>query len=407
MAIEAWFRTTSGAAQTIMSGIVNTGAEIRLALDTLGKIKGVTTTGISGTVDYQITTPEPYNDGSWHHAVLAETVSGGTVTGELFVDGVSKGTATRSATTVFGVYTLVLQTQVYPSFQNPFFGNLARVAVYGNTLTAARIVSHWLSSFGFAGERTGDRVARILGWTPWVAGSTSISPGVSFMGSATNLNGSVTNALDLCITTEGTAFVPTGDGTLTFLDRNSYYSQISPTVTLGENTAGGEIPYTGNIGWDIDPSFMYNEITITRTDQDSIVQTTSNPGSQRRYFTRPLSITVNSSSDLDALYHAQHLATVYGNPHFRVSSLTLDPGSNPAIWTSVLNIKFGDRVRVVRRTPNLTMSADFYVERVENVVNPGTGWTVNLVLFPAEVKTPWILGDATNGVLGTTTIPEF
>jgi hypothetical protein len=74
----------------------------------------------------------------------------------------------------------------------------------------------------------------------------------------------------------------------------------------------------------------------------------------------------------------------------------------------VLSLEISQRITVKRRTPALTTSADYYVEAINHKIHGDAGtWTVELQLSPVFVPSAWVLGHATYGVLGTTTIPIY
>ena len=78
------------------------------------------------------------------------------------------------------------------------------------------------------------------------------------------------------------------------------------------------------------------------------------------------------------------------------------------MWHTVLGLEISQRVTVKRRSDSLTTSNDYYIEQIIHNVNSDTGeWTVDLQLSPVFNPTAWFLGDATYGVLGTTTIPVY
>jgi hypothetical protein len=93
----------------------------------------------------------------------------------------------------------------------------------------------------------------------------------------------------------------------------------------------------------------------------------------------------------------------------RISMFTLDPASNPKLFTAVLSLDIGDRVTVKRRTSaQVTISGDYYVEQINpQIDSEASTWTVGYQLSPVFVPQAWILGDATKSVLGSTTYPVY
>jgi hypothetical protein len=85
----------------------------------------------------------------------------------------------------------------------------------------------------------------------------------------------------------------------------------------------------------------------------------------------------------------------------------VDVGGGPLLPATAANLALSNRVTVAAQLL-LTMlglaSVDFYIESIGHSFGAGIPWTVSLLLSPAGVQEQfWLLGDATYGVLGTTT----
>jgi hypothetical protein len=90
--------------------------------------------------------------------------------------------------------------------------------------------------------------------------------------------------------------------------------------------------------------------------------------------------------------------------------MLLKPAANPETFPTVLNLELSQRYTVTRRSPysGLQVTNDYYVEQVNTNIDIESGtWDTDLQMSPVFVKTAWVLGDATYGVLGTSTYPIY
>jgi hypothetical protein len=102
--------------------------------------------------------------------------------------------------------------------------------------------------------------------------------------------------------------------------------------------------------------------------------------------------------------------TRYAQPRTRLTKMTLKPAANPAIFPTVLPIEISHRYTVTRRSPysGLAVSNDYYTEQVNTTIDIESGeWSTELQMSPVFVKSAWVLGDSTYGVLGQDTYPIY
>jgi hypothetical protein len=117
---------------------------------------------------------------------------------------------------------------------------------------------------------------------------------------------------------------------------------------------------------------------------------------------------VQVNSDAELTDAGVFYTTRYAAPMTRVTLLTLNPTANPALWPVVLSLELSQRIRVKRRNAGLTVTTDYYVEKLSWKGDAETGdTTVQILASPVFVPSAWVLGDATYGVLGTTTAPIY
>lgn len=282
----------------------------------------------------------------------------------------------------------------------------AYLALYPRPLGTLEMADHYQRGIGYLGETFGDRATRLL--TKWWGGSKVVAAGVMTMAPDFAYNGrSVLAALEEMGDTEqgltwcdaaGVIHVDSRDTRILAGQTSSY--------TFGENTAGGELPYSGDVSFDYDPTYVYSQADMS--NYAGTVFSTVNATSQTAYGQRILATTINASSDFLVQQAGLYFTTRYAVPKLRISKLSLNPAANPQLWTAALNLDVGDRVTVKRRTNAVTISAEFYIEQINHTVNnEDSSWTVDYQLSPVFLPTAWILGDSTYGVLGTTTVCAY
>lgn len=143
--IEFWFKSTQGigtsdnwygGAGLVDAEVTDVTGDFGVSLRGDGKVVA----GVGGGSDISIvSTSGAYNDGAWHHVVFTRTRSSGAL--QLYVDGVSVGTATGS--------TVLLTTPANINFgriqtgRNYLEGSLDEVAVYDTSLSAATVTAHY------------------------------------------------------------------------------------------------------------------------------------------------------------------------------------------------------------------------------------------------------------------------
>ncbi|PSJ23879.1 hypothetical protein B7P34_36400, partial [Streptosporangium nondiastaticum] len=128
---------------------------------------------------------------------------------------------------------------------------------------------------------------------------------------------------------------------------------------------------------------------------------------QANYGQRIITQTVQVNQDFDLTQAGIFYLVRYGTPVTRVATLILDPAANPALFPIILRLELSQRVTVTRRSA-FTRTGDYYIEKIEHqIAAESSQWTVTLQLSPVFNPTVWVLGDATFGVLGSTTIPIY
>lgn len=406
--VELWFLASGVAgvariARPWCSGL----EELAIELTATGSVQ-YRHVNASAATDATITTLGGYADGAWHHVAVTSSVTAGTVTDTLTVDGLAVGSAARSGALTPALYGLMLGAD-WRGAGSLFSGQVARAAIYAGALPQARIVSHWLAGWtGFAGDTTGTRIGRILAWAGW-SGPSSMPAGLSRHGPLIGLD--KTAAVDACQTaaaTEQGSFLVSPLGVLTLIPRSAYYAQTTPVVTLGEDWAAGEWPYM-DAQASTDPTYVYNTIQITGSGGTQ--QTVTDDPSAQDYGSRSYTATTSHANDPDAASLASYLLLEYVDARMRVAEVTLQPSTYPALFPIVLGTGFGARVTWKRRTSaGVTIVLDGFIENVHHTIKPADtadAWTTKWTISPVDTFQAGLVGVTGYDTVGTTFLTAY
>jgi hypothetical protein len=343
-----------------------------------------------------------FPDGKWHHIVLVMRPG---ATMQTYTDGVA-GSVVSLGFTPSASYSV---NNIYAQVTTEFGGgqseiSLSRIAVYPYILTPTQINNHFQRGTGYSGEKTGARVARLLG-SYW-AGAKTVAPGYATMAPDYGYDGrTVLDTLQETQDTERGLLYVTGAGEVRFEDRLSRYATQTSRWTFGENPSGGEYPYS-NYAADFDPTYVYSQVVITRPGNSVGVPQTSTQG-MSDYGQRVLTQTLQVDTDFQVQQAGAYYLTRYGNPRVRIEILEFNPAANPDLWPVVLSLELSQRITVKRRAGGLTTTNDYYVEQIAHRVDNKGAWKVQIQASPVFVPSSWVLGDTTTGVLGSTTTPVY
>jgi hypothetical protein len=365
-----------------------------------------------------ITSAAGIGDGKPHLVLGVITQAANSMTCDLWIDGVKSATTTVNVTTTFGssapdfrmqwmAVAAAINMDLPSGVTN---GTFSHYAIWNRALTTTELGDLWQAGGkGYSGETSGARVTRYLGYG-W-NGTSAIDTGQSTMGVSTLTAGtSLLAACQSVATTENGNFFIDARGRAVFQSRTTRYLATTPAYTFGENTSGGELPYEGDVRFGFDNVQTYNDVKVNRSG--GITAVAADGTSQKQFFRRSFSRDVNTSTDLEATDAANWILASHKTPVQRVDRITLNPVTYPGLWPVVLSLEIGTRVTIKKRSKaanagaGLTQSGDFFVESIEHTnidMTNGTWETVLLVSPAASALQPWILGDATYGLLDTTT----
>ena len=344
-------------------------------------------------------------DGKPHFITCRLTVASNFFTQDIYVDNNFVASNTVNATTTFGSATPDLRVtciEVAGRYENginsdaPYQGTYSHIGLW-NFLLDAGFVSGLVAGFdGWGNLFTSSNLGRYLAYkfvarsaiesvvsggsagslyTPTIQGVSTLAEGTALLDACQAVN----------LSENGNLFVdPNGGGVITFQNRYHRYAETTAKWVFGENAAAGEIPYNGDIAFDFDPTQVYNDVEITRSGGIVAVGGTATDiaASQLKYGQRSYTATINVADDDTAQDAANWIFSGHKAPHQRLQQLVINPAANPSLWPAALGIRISDRVTVKRRTSaGFTMSADFFIERIEHTRGPGE-WTVTYQMSP-------------------------
>lgn len=363
--------------------------------------------------------------GQTYHIVGTVTqVSGGDTTISLYINGELVDTTVVTTASLGGLFTTPAN---YVNVGGGSFGGqnmpgvLSRVVLWERALSASEVTALWTAGgLGNASETTGERLERHLSDGRY-AGATRISTTYTTLSAPTNQGAidGLTDAQNLALAEAGRLWCAP-DGALVLESRYDRWLRYSTVAaTFGEDEAGGEVPYGPGIEFDYDPTFVYADVRITRNNGSVAVGGLAAEIAEvaRKFFPRSYAIGCDFETDTEAQYYADYVFYTHRAPLMRVSAITITPAANPSLWPVALSLEVGQRVTVKRRAKaansgvGLAMSADYFIEAViiHEIDFDKWDFRVSFLLspigtVPGPTFQPWILENATYGVLDSTTI---
>lgn len=408
-AIELWARTANTAASGALYSLPRITSGF-LPGQVFFKVRGSSSPGydaeIGGTAANIIASnTTPLHDAAWHHIVMV--LESDQKTCHIYIDGNLDSTTVAGSPIAFPSVTspialgVMVGASTPTAVEAPFSGDLAGFAVYSAPLTAARVLAHYTAGLnGFAGETANARIARILRYAGWTA-TTDLDVCTTTMLAASMSGKSALDAVTEVATSEGGVFFASKAGVLTYRSRRTRMQTTTSAATFGDGV--GETPYV-DIAFDFDPTYVYNDVQVTRTGAATISAKSS--ASQVKYGVRSLPLSIDTQSDAEARDEADWTLNAYANPSARVRSVTIDCIATPGGWAAVLPLEVGSRVTVKRRPVGGTITVNSFVESVAFDIVDVTRARCTLELSPIPLQA-LIADDATYGVCDSTFVAAW
>jgi hypothetical protein len=348
-------------------------------IDASGKLTGFGFTPI----DYTLTSTTTVSDGSLHD--IAVVMDGATA--RLYVDGIQEDTGTGVSTPITRI-----------DLGDGYTGTIAHFAIYETALTAGQIaIQSEATRTGFAGDRTDERLLRILGWAGVAASEVTTETGAETMTYQLTSGQSVVDALRDVESTESGVLFDGRDGNVTFHNRSRRY--LAPiAVTFDMAAQQVEADYAPKL----DRSTLANDVTVDNPTTSETARSVD-AASVDEYGTASSSAK-SVAETYDALQQkAAWLVASYAEPRPRVPSLTVDVlaqvGGSPSA-EDILALTIGSRIRVTNQPAQAdATTADYFVEGYSETIGPES-YRITFNLSPAHPSlSTFVLDDATRGVL--------
>lgn len=288
----------------------------------------------------------------------------------------------------------------YGPVQYGLLGQLGPVAEYNYAITSAQFADMWTSfQSAYAGDGTGTRVQRYLGWAQY-AGASEIDTGSQAMGAAGGLgsaNGPWSGASALS-QLQSIAFLEQGmvcagaDGTPVFHAAAHRVQQVVPAVVFGEKAAGwvlgdavlGVLGTTTILGGEL-PYYRfrpgYDNVEVINLCQLSVSNSTSgstsapvsavNSASINSYFPQTVQQTVNPQTIAQGQGLADSIAAGDGKPQRRITALQAMPSHTAGLWAPLLGLDLDTLVQVNRRPlGGAVINLAAFIEQISWEIDP-------------------------------------
>lgn len=411
--IEAWIKVPRVATEEKMivvaqrDGSLGSGLFVEIATSTTGSPNGellVDFGGLGG--GYRVRGDTRIDDNRVHHIVV--TISDLTAAGvKLYVDAVEQTKTTVSGTTPGawpGHYWWSVANTVDNTFGDWGLGGVIdEVAVYDRVLPQERVTEHYTAgTTAFGGERTGERITRVLDIIGLPESMRDIAVGDTSVGPASYGSDSVGSYLARVVESEqGFLYVNHHNaGKLTF--RGRYERLTAPRSTTSQATFTDDPDSGYHYRNDIAPApngieTVVNTVEVTWPGGTEVVV---DEDSRDRYGPQSRTIATEASTASAARSAGGWLTTRYAQPQARIRRLPLGPGGRqtglPAVVTDT---RVSDRV-TVRRHPNGVgdpIINGLIVEGLHNEMNSDQSWYTTASTSSADDTQVWIWGTSTWG----------
>lgn len=395
LTFECFVNTSTAAVQTIVKLVDPYGVFVTLEVSAASKLVANFSDPYaltSGT----ITSASNVTGGTKHVAVTI-SVAATTATMTLYINGVSVGTTTWTQSTglLYGWKSLYVGGD--PS-GNLLTGTVSHVAVTIADVGATRLLEHYEAGMtGFAGELSGARAERILGYR-LPAGLINAETGSSTIGPQATAGAGALDGVQAVADSERGVVFAAGDGRVTFHGRAHRYNSTADITADAEGDLG-----TSELTLSLSDQFLVNDVTVTRYQGAS--QRVVNEDSLEAFGTYTSSLDLIVDSDTLAGNIATNVANRNAFPTPRIAGLSFDmlTTTTAGIDDDIMAADIGTRCDVSGlRSTAPTTSLQLFVEGVGEKID-ASSWETSFTTSPADTTAVWILGDSTYGVLGSTT----
>lgn len=281
---------------------------------------------------------------------------------------------------------------------SPWIGAIDELMVFDRELSAGEVAAlHNSSVAGWSGDRSGERVERILDVIGWPADLRDVDTGNSIVQSEPFDETALGYLLKVSEAEDGELYM-TGAGAVRFGER---HDRLRPPRS--DVAAVLENDTTADAFVDLNVSFsendVYNVASLSR--RGGLVFTYSDPSSVAKHYQRTYEVgDLMLESDAEVADRAIWIVLNRKDARMRVTGLVMRPELNDGLWPLVLGLKFGDRVQVVGNIVGGgdAIEAECFIERIDHAIRDG-GWVTTYALSEAPPLSFLVLDNATLGNL--------
>lgn len=282
-----------------------------------------------------------------------------------------------------------------------FDGAATHLMMWDNfALSDQNVADLWSAAVaGLAGEDTGARVNRVLDVIGWSKAQRQVQTGSSLLGGFDLQATTGNDYLRSLAATEVARNYADGQGNYVWQSRSDMVANTRALVS--------QATFTDQAGFDPGGGYQYARLKFERADQYIInraeitrqggpTQIATDAVSLRDHRERSYTNTVLSASDVDTLATAQWVVAKRATSKSRITALEFEPFGDTSMTTTLLGLKLGDRITVVRRTSSgQSLSTDFSIEGISDTFQQSGGawsWVRSLKVWQADVGTFGIWG---------------
>lgn len=281
---------------------------------------------------------------------------------------------------------------------------VSHVAVYDTELSAARVVEHYLAGlFAFGhpfGERSGERIERVLDEIAWPAAERTIGTGDTVHGQYTpGRQSALAYMRSVEIAEDGLLFLAV-DGTVKFIDRQEQWNR---TVVATFSDDGTNVDYS-EIEVNVNDVETIRTIVQVNYANSGFLEVSANVveyGPARESLAAP---TIDTDGQARAL--GNYKLRQMKEPRTLIRRLSLKAREDPAtMFPVVLGLAIGQLMTVEVRPQSVgdPIELNVVVQGYDHIL-VNAEWTTNVYLSPAPLtlsEVPYlVMGDATYGVIG-------
>lgn len=334
----------------------------------------------------------------WTHLAVVESVSAGTVTARLYVNGTQEATTTYASAGCYTAGEYIVTVGGTTSGTDMWDGSLCNVVAHQKALTAAQVSE-------IAGGRTGYdadlsvtrffRIARAAGLS-----TATTTGGASVMCVQYTKGATAADAFAQCAEAEIAPWWVTPAGTVAMAPRTTRWNPTAVT-SFPAQAVEADTGFTAN------DAFLINKAVISRPDGATITKT--NDASVLRYDEYLTEQVLQVNSDTQTSDIAAWLVQVNGEPASRSESFSVDLVTKQASVdvTTLVGLEVGDPFTVTG-LPSTAPATDvtLFTEGVSDTLTT-TAWLRTINASPVTTGAAWVLDSAVLSVLGTSTIPAL